>query len=373
MRSPNPAAQRSVARTIGLLALIIPIPAAAWAQDSTFQPRTVVGGYGEIKFRNSSLPDSSGHVDLARFVLYLGHTFTDRITFRSEIEVEHARVEGGSSKGELEIEQAYIDYRFSDPFTMRAGLVLIPAGIINELHEPPTFNGVDRPLYDQLVIPTTWREIGVGLTGRIPVVEGLSYKAYLVNGLRAEGFTGAEGIREGSGEGQDANFANAALTARLEWSHAGLRLGGSTYYGGSANNTPGLGTGLFAAPVFLIAADARYDIGSFAFRGEAGNMTVRDAAAINAFFSNSVGKRIAGWYLEGAWNALSVLAPGSTQRLNLFARYDKADTHAEVPEGTPRNGAFNHNTATLGVTWKPISGLAFKGDYQLRRNAAKYF
>ncbi|HKV73080.1 MAG TPA: porin [Gemmatimonadales bacterium] len=341
------------------------------AQDSD-QPRTVVGGYGEIQYQNSSLPDSTGHVNLARFVLYLGHSFNERITFRSEVEVEDARVEGGGSKGELEIEQAYIDYRLSDPFTLRAGLVLIPAGIINELHEPPTFNGVERPLYDQLVIPTTWREIGVGLAGRIPPVEGLAYRAYFVNGLRAEGFTGAEGTREGSGEGQDANFANAALTGRLEWAHSGLKIGTSAYYGGSAANTPGLGTGLFAAPVFLIAADARYDVGAFAFRGEAGNMTIRDAAAINAFFNNSVGDRIAGWYLEGAWNALSALAPSSTQRLALFARYDQADTHASVPDGTPRNGAYNRNTTTLGITWKPISGLAFKGDYQLRRNAAHF-
>ncbi|HTO73215.1 MAG TPA: porin [Gemmatimonadales bacterium] len=357
---------------IASAALLAFAPTELRAQDSADQPRTVVGGYGEIHYQNSSLPDSTGHVNLARFVLYLGHSFNERITFRSEVEVEDARVEGGGGKGELEIEQAYIDYRFSDPFTLRAGLVLIPAGIINELHEPPTFNGVERPLYDQLVIPTTWREIGVGLAGRIPQVEGLAYRAYFVNGLRSEGFTGAEGIREGSGEGQDANFANAALTGRLEWVHSGLRLGTSAYYGGSAANTPGLGTGLFAAPVFLIAADARYDIGAFAFRGEAGNMTIRDAAAINAFFANSVGDRIAGFYLEGAWNALSLLAPSSTQRLAVFARYDKADTHASVPDGTPRNGAYNRNTTTLGLTWKPISGLAFKGDYQLRRNAAHF-
>jgi len=358
--------------TVLALALFL-LPAALMAQDSTAEPRTVVGGYGEIHFQNSSLPDSSGHVNLARFVLYLGHTFNDRITFRSEVEVEDARVEGGGDKGELEIEQAYIDYRLSDPFTLRAGLVLLPVGIINELHEPPTFNGVERPLFDQLVIPTTWREIGIGLAGRIPPVAGLAYRAYLVNGLRAEGFTGAEGIREGSGEGQDANFANAALTGRLEWGGGGLRVGASAYYGGSANNTPGLGTGLFAAPVFLIAADARYDIGAFAFRGEAGNLTVRDAAAINALFGNSVGNRIAGWYLEGAWNTLSLLAPSSTQRLAVFTRYDHADTHASVPDGTPRNGAYNRNTTTLGLTWKPIAGLAFKGDYQIRRNAARFF
>lgn len=360
--------RRLVASHLALL-LFSPPVAGLSAQD---EPRTTIGGYGEVHYNNSDLSGIPATVNLARFVLYLGHSFNERITFRSEVEVEDAKVEGGKLGGEVAVEQAYIDYRFSQPFTLRTGLVLMPLGILNELHEPTTFNGVDRPLYDLLVIPTTWRELGVGLEGRIPSIEGLAYRAYLVNGLSAEGFSSALGTREGSGEGQDASFANVGLTARVEWGRPNFKLGVSTWYGGSAGTVAALGTGPFASPVFFLTADARYEIGAVAFRGEAGNVAIKDAAAINAYYGNAVGSRIAGWYLEAAWNALSVIAPHSTQRLAAFIRYDQANTQASVPTGTTQDAAFDQQTTTFGLTWKPIPGLAFKGDYQLRRNAANY-
>lgn len=351
-----------------LALLLLALPSAVLLAQGESQ--TTVGGYGEVHYTNSDLPNDPATINLARFVLYLGHSFNERITFRSEVEIEDARIEGGKLGGELAVEQAYIDYRFSQLLTLRTGLVLMPLGIINEWHEPPTFNGVDRPLYDLLVIPTTWRELGIGLEGSIPGVQGLAYRAYLVNGLSAEGFSGALGTREGSGEGQEASFANVGLTARVEWGRPNLKLGVSTWYGGSAGTVAALGTGPFAAPVFFLTADARYDVGAFAFRAEAGNVAIEDAAAINAYYGNSVGSRIAGWYLEAAWNTLSVIAPRSTQRLAAFVRYDQANTQAGVPSGTPQDGAFDQQTTTFGLTWKPIPGLAFKGDYQLRRNAA---
>jgi hypothetical protein len=334
------------------------------------QEKTTIGGYGEVHYTNSDLPGASGVISLKRFVLYLGHSFNDRISLHSELEVEDAKVAGGEPGGEVSLEQAYIDYRFGAPATLRAGLVLMPLGIINEVHEPPTFNGVERPLYDDVVIPTTWRELGLGVAGAIPGVEGLVYRAYLVNGLRAEGFSGVDGLRDGRQEGQNASFANAALAGRVEYARPGLKLGVASYYGGSANGAPGLGSGAFAAPVFIGAVDGRYEIGAFQFRGEAATESIRDAAAINALYGDSVGSRIAGWYLEAAWSALHLVAKTSRQRLVLFGRYEQDDTHAGVPSGTPRNPAFDRQVTTLGLTWKPISQLAFKGDYQLRRNAA---
>jgi hypothetical protein len=110
-------------------------------------------------------------------------------------------VEGGTAGGEVSLEQAYLDYRLGDRLTLRTGLVLVPVGIINETHEPPTFNGVDRPGFDNDVIPTTWREIGLGAVGPVPGGGGggggLAYRVYLVNGLLAQGFSAGEGLREG--------------------------------------------------------------------------------------------------------------------------------------------------------------------------------
>src|SRR5712691_12972349 len=207
----------------GLLVAIAPCA----LQILAAQERTTVGGYGEVHYTNRSGPRTPPVVTLARFVVYLAHSFDDRVAFRSELEVEDAKIEGGQVGGEVALEQAYLDYRFADWITLRTGLVLPPVGIINETHEPPTFNGVDRPGFDHDVIPTTWREIGVGALGTIPGGSGLAYRVYLVNGLLAEGFSAAEGLREGRQEGQNARFANPSLTGRLEWARPGWKIGGS--------------------------------------------------------------------------------------------------------------------------------------------------
>ena len=140
----------------GIFVVLAPCP----VQILAAQERTTVGGYGEVHYTNPTGPKTPPVVTLARFVVYLAHSFDDRLAFRSELEVEDAKIEGGQAGGEVALEQAYLDYRLADWITLRAGLVLPPVGIINETHEPPTFNGVARPGFDHDVIPTTWREIG---------------------------------------------------------------------------------------------------------------------------------------------------------------------------------------------------------------------
>src|SRR5216683_3348696 len=287
----------------GLLVVMAPCP----LQILAAQERTTVGGYGEVHYTNRTGPKTPAVVNLARFVVYLAHSFDDRLAFRSELEVEDAKVEGGKPGGEVSLEQAYLDYRLADWITLRTGLVLAPVGIINETHEPPTFNGVERPGFDHDVIPTTWREIGVGAVGTIPGGSGLAYRVYLVNGLRADGLSAAEGIREGRQEGRQASFANPSFTGRLEWARPGVKIGGSFWYGGTADTNAAVGTGTFGAPVALVSADARHE------------------------------------------------------------RYD---TQASVPAGVTRDRTLARRITTFGLTYKPTWNTAFKGDYQLLRNAA---
>src|SRR4029077_6457473 len=224
---------------LGFLVLTVPSP-----QILAGQERTRGGRYGEVHYTNPTGPKTPAVVNLARFVVYLAHSFDDRLAYRSELEVEDAKVEGGKPGGEVSLAQASPHYRLADWITLRTGLVLAPVGIINETHEPPTFNGVERPGFDNDVIPTTWREIEVGALGTIPG-SGLAYRVYLVNGLRAEGFSASEGIREGRQEGQLASFANPSFTGRLEWARPGWKVGGSFWYGGTANADSVLGTGSF--------------------------------------------------------------------------------------------------------------------------------
>jgi hypothetical protein len=351
---------------VGLLALVLLVNPLI-AQDSE---STSVGGYGEVHYTNATGPDTPGIVTVKRFVVYLAHSFSERLAFRSELELEDTKIEGGTAGGEVALEQAYLDYQVSPAVTVRVGLLLPPIGIVNEVHEPPTFNGVDRPHFDNDVIPTTWRDIGVGAVGTLPGSTGLSYRVYLVNGLRAEGFDAASGIRGGRQEGKEASFANPSLTGRLEWARPGLKVGGSFWYGGSANQDPALGSGTFENAVAVIAADARYDVGPLMFRGVLANISIADAEAINAAYAGQVGSRIAGGYVEAAYNLLSALAPASTQRLNSFLRYENYNTQAGVPAGVVRDDALARRITTVGLSYKPVYNVVFKGDYQLQRNKA---
>jgi len=341
------------------------------AQQEPEEEHTSIGGYGEVHYQNPSGPDSPGIVNVARFVMFLAHQFNAKIALRSELEVEDAKVEAGDTRaGEVSVEQVYLDYMLSPAATLRAGLLLAPIGLINETHEPTTFNGVERPALDNDVIPTTWRDIGLGVVGQIPGSSGLSYRVYLLNGLQASGFTADEGIRGGRQEGQLASFANPSFTGRLEYARPGLKVGGSFWYGGSANQDPALGTGTFDNAVALVSADARYETGPFSFRAEAVNIHVSDVEAINAAFGGQVGSRIAGGYLEGAYNVLTLVAPASHQRLDAFVRHERYNTQAGVPAGVVRDEALARRITTLGLTYKPVYNVAFKGDYQLRRNQA---
>jgi hypothetical protein len=358
---------RAAARlSLASVLLVVAVPTAA-AQENT-----TVGGYGEIHYTNVRGRNTPAEVNFRRFIVYLAHSFNDRLAFRSELELEDAKVEGGSSGGEVALEQAFLDYRVSDALTLRTGLVLPPVGIVNETHEPPTFNGVDRPAFDHDVIPTTWREIGVGIVGKLPIADGWNYRLYVVNGLRADGFSDAEGIRGGRQEGREASFANPSVTGRVEWVRpaGGLRVGGSFWYGGTTAGDTLLGTGSFDAPIALVSADARYDRGALALRAVVATVSVSDADTINALYGSAVASRIAGGYVEVAYNVLRLAAPTTSQRLNAFVRYERYDTQAEVPAGTMRDRGFARRITTLGLSYKPTWNTVFKGDYTLLRTAA---
>ncbi|WP_239649926.1 hypothetical protein [Methylocucumis oryzae] len=146
-----------------------------------------IGGYGEANYQ--AITDDKGtgknNADLERLVLYAGYKFSDHILFNSEIEFEHATTgEGAEEKGEVSIEFAALDFFIDPRANIRAGMVLLPMGFINQIHEPPFFYGNNRPEVERRIIPSTWREIGIGLFGQI--TPELTYTAYIVNGLKRQ-------------------------------------------------------------------------------------------------------------------------------------------------------------------------------------------
>ncbi len=145
--------------------------AASWAED------TQIGGYGELHYNNL---DSKEEVDFHRFVLFFNHQFSDKIRFFSELELEHS-VSGDNENGEVEVEQAYLEFDLSATQHAQAGLFLVPVGILNQTHEPPTFYGVERNPVETNIIPTTWWEAGGGFHGELG--KGFSYDLYGTSGL----------------------------------------------------------------------------------------------------------------------------------------------------------------------------------------------
>jgi hypothetical protein len=336
-----------------------------------------IGGYGEILYQNFSGSREDGSasgltptIDVSRAVLYFGYKFDDHFVFNSEIEYEHA-VTASDKGGETEVEFAYLDWLSGKrAFNARAGLVLIPVGLINQLHEPPVFLGARRPDVETVILPSTWREVGLGAWGD---AGPFSYRLYLVNGLNAAGYA-ADGLREGSQEGSLALTRSFALTGRLDYTGLpGVLLGASFFTGnaGQGQVTPS-GEGFAARTTFVdLHLDARWRGASF--RALWAQSTVGDAAAINQVNNfegdESVGKRQTGWYAEAGFDVLS-LVPRSRMSLTPFARYEAWDTQTAVPDGYARNLENDITQWTAGLVLKPIPQVVLKLDGQSRKNAA---
>jgi len=326
------------------------------------QETTTVGGYGELHYNE---PDGAarGTLDFHRFVLYLGHSFNEHLGFKSEIEIEHTKLEGGQG-GELAIEQAYLDWHFCERIGLKAGIILPPVGIINQIHEPPTFNGVERPNVDLFVIPTTWRESGAGIYGTLS--EGVSYQLYVVAGLLAKNFTGEEGIYEGKQEAFESSPQNPSLTGRLSYvPMPELKLGGSFFAGNTTDGDSAAGSGTLV----LISGDVQYSRDQFTLRAEGTLESIGDAGKINAAFGSDVADQIYGFYNEGAYDVIPWLAAESNQSLSPFLRYEKYNTQAKVT-GFTAIPLYDRNNITIGATFKPTYNTAFKIDYQFFNNAA---
>ena len=331
-----------------------------------------VGGYGEMVF---TFPDdtldngaASGEVataDLLRAVLYFGYKWNDHLLFNSEIEVEHA-VAADGDEGEVAVEFAYVDYRHSDAWGARGGLLLMPIGFLNELHEPPIFFGSTRPEVEQVIIPSTWRELGGGVYGSAGPVD---WKGYLVTSLDASGFTAEEGIREGRQEGMEAVAEDLGITARVDWIvRPGLLVGAGGFTGGTAQANPGLEK----ARVTQYEGHAEWRWRGLQARALYARTRLDEAAAVATLLApagESVGSQMNGYYGEVGFNVLS-WKKSSRQELFPFVRYESLDTQAEVPTGVVADPANDRIVHTVGIHYRPIPNLALKADWQGFSNRA---
>jgi hypothetical protein len=337
-------------------------------QETPGYPNTgPISGYMDFHFNRNR--GENGVLDFHRFVLLVSHSFSPRIRFVGELELEHAFVEGLEEAGEIELEQAYVDFLIAREFNVRAGMILVPIGIINERHEPPVYHGVERPFVDTVIIPTTWFEAGAGVHGELR--RGVRYRAYVMAPLNSLGFSADEGIREGRQKGSNANVRNMAYTGRLEY--VGIRnlvLGASGWRGKSTFALPRLDT-----TVTIGEVDARYRHQRLELRGQFARVGISDAANLNDAsgrligVSPNVAEGLQGFYGEASYR---IWAQGSPRDLVGFVRYENFDTQHRMPPGFLPLKEFDRDAWITGVSYYPDPDIAVKVDYVWQRNQSTF-
>lgn len=317
--------------------------------ESSVASNTQIGGYGEMHYNNLDAEDSSRdltEMDFHRFVLFFGHEFTDRIRFFSEVELEHALsrdTADGSNTGEVELEQAYIEMDLDDRHYLRTGLSLVPVGLINETHEPPTFYGVERNDVEAIIVPATWWEGGVGVGGRY--ASGLSWDLMAHTGLETP-VTGSSAFRIRNGRQKLSNAAadDLAYSLRVRYTGvAGLELGGTLQYQSDMTQieSDGMEEGM------LTSAHGVWNVGAFTLKALWAAWDIEGDAVKAADADEQKG-----WYVEPSYRFL--VADNS---FGVYSRYEDVEGARTVDQ---------FDQWEVGLNYWPTEKVVFKFDYRDR-------
>nr|WP_321355830.1 hypothetical protein [uncultured Draconibacterium sp.] len=347
----------------------------------TQNSKLLVGGYGEVHYNQplSGSTYNNGKLDVHRVVMLLGYNFNEKTQFISEIEYEHVK--------EVYVEQAFLQYKLNNAINFRGGLMLVPMGIINEYHEPTTFNGVERPLIDNTITPTTWREVGFGITGTI-LQASLKYQANVMNGFNgydgSSKLSGAKGMRSGRQKGAESFVSAPNFAGKIEYfGIRGLNLGLSAYFGNTQSKLyDGVDKDDDAAiavadssvvGISMLGLDARYSISGLQLRGQLYYASLSNTDEYNVFTAtdeslNDVGSAMIGYYAEAAYNVFRTV--DTELQLMPFVRYEFLNTHSSVENNIAKNAAYEKTAITTGLTLALTKGAVVKTDIQFVKNAA---
>ena len=301
---------------------------------------TTLGGYGELHYNNIT-DNQSGKdkkaIDFHRFVLFVGHEFSESTRFFSELEVEHS-ISGDGKKGEVELEQAYIEHDFNQMLTGKAGLFLMPVGIINETHEPPAFYGVERNPVEKNILPATWWEAGAALN--VKAAPGLAFDGAITSGLYVDE---TYSIRGGRQKVSKAKADDLVYTARVKYTAIpGLELAATAQY--QSDLTQGAG-GVDTASAVMLTAHVIYSIQDFTVKALYAQWDIdgKEAEALGRDDQN-------GWYIEPAYRF--------NESFGVFARYNEYDNNAGNSDDT------KITQTNVGINYWLHENVVFKADFE---------
>lgn len=337
---------------------------------------TIISGYGEMSIRRD-VAYKQNRANLDRVVLFVGHKFSNRLSFFSELEVADARVSADGPAGEVGMEQAFIRYNINPRQYLIAGLITPRIGITNEAHLPINFFSTERPIVEQLVIPTTWSELGIGYYGqstRMP----LAYSVTVMSGLDASKMEHGTGIKGGISSGQNMNANSMGISAALRGYFGDFQVQASGYIGGSIGISPftadslGVDHGAFAAPVTLGEANIQYTKNGFGAKVLASIINNPQASMINRTWSNNTPEQIYGMYGELSYDVLynRQQNTGSPTSLVGFARYERLNLNSKLPTNGIVDGTLDQQHVIAGLAFYPVSNVVIKADVRFTTTGA---
>lgn len=321
------------------------------SNDEFFVAQSKVGGYGELHY-NSVAQDgkqTQKTLDFHRFVLFYSYQWTDKWSFNAEVEIEHNFVDGDT--GELELEQAYVNYKHNNLLGFRAGVILAPVGILNEKHEPPTFLTVERPDYSKYIIPTTWFGNGAAIFGSS---KGFEYQVTVMEGLDNDKLTESnilkQGIRSGRQKGFKSDAHNLLYNGRIRYTGiSGLTFGASYTY----NNAKGDST---TNKINLVEVNAQFRKNNIIANAEFGNIS----------YGTGEIEASTGYYFElgydlgmELWNNFSLIP---------YIHYTNYNTASSTNFGGELEKAGKNKKWIIGISYLPIESVVFKLDYGQKEN-----
>jgi len=345
-------------------AAVVAVEETSTGSRGNWADRTTIGGYGELHYNNIDASDPARdekEIDFHRFVLFFGHEFNDDIRFFSEFELEHALTkdtacsatapaggftggevicDGSTGPGEVELEQAYVEFDLQDNLQARGGVFILPIGILNETHEPNTFYGVERNNVENIIIPSTWWAAGAGISGQH--ASGISWDLAIHEGLQMPtSGSSAFRVRSGRQKSAQATAEDLAYTGRIRYTGIpGLELGASANYQADASQASGdgLDSGL------LLEAHVDYRKGPFGLRALYAQWDF-DGTEVAAAGDDDQ----SGWYIEPSFKPRS--------DIGLYTRYEDI-------EGGRSQDMFDQ--WEIGVNYWPHEQVVIKADYRSR-------
>lgn len=370
-----------------------------YAKPFVASPKAIVGGYMDIQYRSQrkgSIDNGFGGVsngfDQQRFVPFIYADVTEHVKMASELEIEHGIRETSQNELEFGLEFAMIDYLIKEPINLRAGIILLPVGKFNLLHDSPLNDLTDRPLVNQFVIPTTMSETGAGFYGTFYPgrLSKMDYELYVTTGScgyqqngtpnisEAQGLQQSKQRKCGTADGLD-NNSGKTVVGRLTYSPMlGVEVAGSGYYGNAAQNST-------YNPLSIMAVDWTFQRGPFELIGEAawayarnnsraisGNtLGVQPGTLLTGISGNSgLGvppQRSSGFYIQSNYHFMpqwvTRLSPkrfGEGSTFTAVLRYDRVNTNLDNTAG----GFGDLEQISFGLNYRPIEDAVFKISYQ---------